>query len=92
MARLGSQLTHSWNRLARSEKLFALLALLTGINWIVQRISSSALPFAGFIDYAFAILAVCQPNPNIEAQSRTISFRCCNSRVSRYVVTWPMKT
>ena len=58
MARLGSQLTHSWNRLARSEKLFALLALLTGINWIVQRISSSALPFAGFIDYAFAILAV----------------------------------
>jgi phosphoserine phosphatase RsbU/P len=58
MARLGSQLTHSWNKLTRSEKFFVLLALLTGINWMVQRISSLALPFAGFINTTFAILAV----------------------------------
>ena len=57
MARLGSQLTHSWNKLTRFEKFFVLLALLMGINWMVQRISSLVLPFAGFINYTFAILA-----------------------------------
>lgn len=57
MVPLGSQLTHSWNKLTRSEKFFVLLALLTGLNWVAQRISTLALPFAGFINYAFAILA-----------------------------------
>jgi sigma-B regulation protein RsbU (phosphoserine phosphatase) len=57
MARIATRITLFWKNLGHSEKLFVLVLILEVTNEVLHQVNVGPLPFKGFIDLTFIILA-----------------------------------